>query len=121
MTDTRQVLEEAFKVIHPAPRPIRHAYQPDGSHWPGDGIGPYTEEYGAWSKVLARFRRFLDAEAWTDAALMLVPEGWEWAYLDNAAIVREAGTLKHAYGNAPIPALAIAQAALRAQEAGDEG
>jgi len=102
MTDTRQVLEEAFDVVFPVP-----------------GITASNERRCKWQEDFDKFFRFLDAEAWTDAALCLVPEEWEWAYLDNAAIVREAGTLKHAYGNAPVPALAIAQAALRAQEAGD--
>jgi len=36
-----------------------------------------------WDPALRfRFNRMLDAEAYLDAAVMLVPEGWEWC-VDN--------------------------------------
>ena len=58
MTDTRQVLEEAFTAIN------NLTIKP--SDW--DALG--------WNKA-DRFRRFLDAEACTDAALMLIgPDRW---------------------------------------------
>ncbi|SMD03718.1 hypothetical protein [Novosphingobium sp. B1] len=115
MTDIRQALEEAFKVIHPEPP---YSWKPLPV---GDVItDPAVKAHRYWLyNVQGRFYRFLDAEAWTDAAMMLVPEGWEWAYLDNAAIVREAGTLKHAYGNAPTPAHALLAACLKAKEQAD--
>ena len=90
MSDTRQVLEEAYQAIYGVP-----------------GLAWFNGEQGA------RFRRFLDAEAWTDAALMLVPEGKGFCIMGNAAKVG-----KHV-GVGDTPALALAQAALRAKEAGD--
>ena len=51
-----------------------------------------------------------------DAAVTLVPEGWEWAYFDKRAIVRIPDTLKHEMGEAATPALSIICAALRARE-----
>lgn len=63
MTDPRAALEEAFKVIHPEPPK-------------GNPLAPMWY-WKVWADDDARFRRFLDAEAWIDAALMLVPGGWD--------------------------------------------
>ena len=83
-----------------------------------------------------KFRRFLDAEAYTDAALMLVPEGWltrlvsfakgndstsvywrcglrTW-YWDDDGVVHPRGYICVS----DTPALAIAAAALRAKGTG---
>lgn len=107
MTDTRQVLEEAWRIIHPID------VTPD-CVWP-------TE-----CRKCDRFRRFLDAEAWTDAALMLIGEDLPWGIMKNPKSKQiEAGVSAKPNGDgvyavvAETPALALAQAALRAQEAGD--
>lgn len=98
MTDTRQVLEEAWNAIHD--------YQK--APWQPLAVGDGME----------RFRRFLDAEAWTDAALMLVSD-WSWIAV-RYMITRAMHDIAIA-GLDPIKALPdyIAQAALRAQEAGN--
>lgn len=72
-----------------------------------------------------RFRRFLDAEAYTDAALMLVPEGWRFRLMSSdfegfLAEVWNDGVDDCEFADrGPIPALAIAQAAIKARENGD--
>ena len=118
MTETRQVLEEAWEAIY------------------GEAIGVASQDprWPHWAK----FTRFLDAEAWTDAALMLIPTDGSMKLLDiecsyepsdpgvwSACTIRwypphKSGNDWHARTESgPIPALALAQAALRAQEAGD--
>ena len=84
---------------------------------------------GNWSMAqTTRFTRFLDAEAYTDAALMLVTEG---ALLRvhgctnrngfNAWInIHQVGNEKDVFGNGKTPALAIAAASLRAKGPGHE-
>lgn len=68
-----------------------------------------------------RFSAAMDARAYESAAIMLVPEGCEWAYLDKRAIVRIPGALAHEMGEATTPALSIVAASLRAHMgAGDE-
>lgn len=54
-----------------------------------------------------------------DAALTLVPEGQEWAYLDKRAIIRLPGSMAHEFGEAATPALALCAAALRARASGE--
>ena len=71
----REKLEAAWRVYGPAPDPARVPFDAKGRPWPSDGLGPYTEEFKAWSKSGTRFHRLIDAEAWLDAAMMLVPEG----------------------------------------------
>lgn len=55
--NTRATLVEAFCVVF--------GREPDKVH---------EAEWKAWLARFARFRRFLDAEAWTDAAMCLVPD-----------------------------------------------
>lgn len=73
-----------------------------------------TPESG-FENCAAKFGMALDARAYESAALMLVPEGWEWAYLDKKAIVRKSGSWSHSFGEASTPALALYAAALRAR------
>lgn len=123
MTDTRQALEEAWDKIHPMPE-LSDIVSRDEFLMAMEVSWP----------ARSRFRRFLDAEAWTDAALMLVPEGWGWNVSQPNAKAIASGLLKE---ETPVrgevengfeqrfivagetPALAIAQAAIRAKEAGD--
>lgn len=121
MTDTRQVLEEAWEHLCQTSLSFRRyacTTIPGGDGWTMTG----------------KFCRFLDAEAWTDAALCLVPEGWGWNVSQPNAKAIASGLLKE---ETPVrgevengfeqrfivagetPALAIAQAALRAKEAGN--
>ena len=78
---------------------------------------------------LNRFTRFLDAEAYTDAALMLVPEGWSWSLGEMRGVSQyrawfsdhntpDGLAIRHADADALHPALAIAAAALRAKGTG---
>lgn len=40
-----------------------------------------------WLTAHRPFERLLDAEAWLDAAMMLVPEGWDWARWSKGTMV----------------------------------
>lgn len=120
MTDTRQVLEEAFAKVFPPP--------------PNAHLGIDVPALEAHTQIVRRFRRFLGAEAWTDAAMMLVPEGWGWNVSQPNAKAIASGLLKK---HTPVrgevengfeqrfivagetPALALAQACLKARENGD--
>lgn len=57
----REKLEAAFEAAFPYPGP---------DHYLGETID------WAWDRRKTHFTRLLDAEAWLDAAMMLVPEGW---------------------------------------------
>lgn len=113
MTDTRQVLEEAFKCIF-GMKSISAMLGLKGS----------TNELADKAQ---RFRRFLDAEAWTDAAMMLVPEGWlwevQWIGHQTKGRVANAHIWKRFdqshFAAAAHPALALAQACLKARENSD--
>lgn len=113
MTDPRAALEAAFATIH--------SLTVKPSDW--DALG--------WDKA-DRFRRFLDAEAWTDAALMLVQGPAE--YPDSKTFLIDCATQTSVYsqpvayvwdergkhmGIGRTPALALAAACLKAKEAGD--
>lgn len=70
---------------------------------------------------LNRFTRFLDAEAYTDAALLLVPDGCKWAVTSrNSACCNPDHIAPLDWVFAATPALAIAAAALRAKGPGHE-
>lgn len=123
MSDTRQALEEAFKAIYPEPyaSAIFRCQRPyeDISH-ELDGLFP---DWDKWNVVRLRFRRFLDAEAWTDAALILVPEGkcWHIRYdprLTGATVMDQDGFNQH-HTLAETPALALLEACLEARENAD--
>lgn len=108
MSDTRQALEEAFRTVFPPP--------------PNAHLGIDVPALEAHTQIVRRFRRFLDAEAWTDAAMMLVPEGWDYAlYSRGEAAVHRSRSGRRTFleGTADHPALALAQACLKARENGD--
>lgn len=124
MTDTRQVLEEAWERITVRPPSYALACRDDSNS--DETLRKLGEQVWDWAERKARFHRFLDAEAWTDAALMLVPEGWLWRLMPSdtqghwLSEVWADGTGDCEFGaRADHPSLALAQAALRAQEAGD--
>lgn len=72
------------------------------------------------------YNSLLDAEAWTDAAMMLIPDNWTaWEMRSHAARSHfsadlsrlsecDAGQEDWAHGGGMHPALALAEAALRA-------
>jgi hypothetical protein len=107
--EVREVLEAAFWVMFPKPETYVFDLEADARHY--------------------RFTRLLDAEAYTDAALMLVPEGMFYGlqtYIDSdgkgqaMALVSEdhieEGDWWRCDCRAGHPALAIAQASLKTKE-----
>lgn len=120
MTDTRQALEGAYEAIYGMS--VCAALYRHGSL----GEEPSAEKQA----FVDRFYRFLDAEAWTDAAMMLIPDNWTaWEMRSHAGRSHfsvdlsrlsecDAGQEDWAHGRGMHPALALAQAALRAKEAG---
>jgi len=127
MTDTRQALADAFKVIHPEP-------SREWETWDNARFAEQREEDKAsfmrWNDwrvgKQARFRRFLDAEAWTDAAMCLVQPlieaGWtgELGLLGTVNLRHPTDRRKDVSAvNHMEPALALAQACLKARENAD--
>ena len=99
--DVREVLEDAWRDHHGYPLECH----------PIEAKCPYCN----------KFRRFLDAEAYTDAALLLVPEGCKWAITSrNSACCNPGHIASLDWVFAETPALAIAAAALRAKGPGHE-
>lgn len=98
----RELFEEAFRAVFP-------------QHYAGvgtSGFGP-----SRW----ARFSQLLDAEAWLEAVLTLLPEGWR-PYLAQIADRDWSVSLTcdrqddlHCKGNAAIPAIALLIAILQAK------
>lgn len=89
----------------------------------------YKPEYVQWARLERSFLRKINAEAFVDAALMLVPEGWTWCVDEGPSQWIIHGTAKPAgrvylygptnyeFATAPTPALALCAAALKAREA----
>lgn len=118
MTDTRQVLEEAFAKVFPPP--------------PNAHLGMDIPALEAHTQIARRFRRFLDAEAWTDAAMMLVQGPAEYpdskTFLIDCAMQTSVHSQPVAYvwdergkhmGKGKTPAHALLAACLKARENGD--
>lgn len=89
MTDIRQALEEAFVTIF-GPEPDSEY---DGRAWKRNEPD-FSPTWTAYINKRTRFHRFLDAEAWTDAAMCLVPEGWGWNVSQPNAKAIASGLLK---------------------------
>lgn len=81
-----------------------------------------------WSRHYLRFSRLIEAEAWLDAAMTLVPEGFMWRVqswpdgVNEAILEKGAGDFgaidaRHTETFAATPALALCAAALRARAA----
>jgi len=105
--DVRDVLELAFFDIY--------GREPDKVHIP---------QWNQWRDREISFHRFLDAEAYLDAAMMLVPEGWRYGIMGRAGYT-ECGIgpeEKDAVytGRSETPALALAAASLKAKDASDD-
>jgi len=112
MTDhTRAMLEEAWEAIHrdlPPELPNRAS----------------NAEYWAWQKENITywrkrdpFTRLLDAEAYLDAAVMLVPEGWNACIWTTGAVTlrHPVNPMKDIPANAETPALALLAAIMKAK------
>lgn len=117
MSNPREALEDAFRVVF-GPKP--------DTIWKDEVLREeWTDEYSAWFERSCRFYTLLDAEAWTDAAMCFVPEDWHFElkglnYSWNALInPTAAGTAGAWSGFADHPALALAQACLKARENSD--
>ena len=110
--NVREVLEAAWNAVH------------------GDEKAPWEDL--AYAPHRIRFRRLLDVEAYTEAAFMLVPEGWSWSIGELRGIgeyraflndhnTPDGKAVRHVFkDNKHHPALAITQAALAAKGTGDE-
>lgn len=100
----RELLEEAFEAVHGWTK----------RQYPKTSIVRYNP-------LWIRFRKMLDAEAWTSAAELLVPEGW--GCFDVDATAPECGidwrlhgpNREAVMGTDSTPALALAAACLRAK------
>lgn len=101
--ETRALLEEAWLAIH------HGGYPPENSQ--------------DTCRKCDQFTRFLDAEAYTDAALILVPEGGQWAFDSHHNIARvfvyfdgpQGPAWDEFSGEANTPALALLAAICRAR------
>lgn len=120
--ETKVILWAAFRVLNPQPSRSRVPTQADGSPWPGDGLGPYTAEHKAfWAKHDA-FLKKIDAGAFLDAAMGLVPEGCVWLRKSPETMSiytppkDEKFWATHIDGKGATPALALVAACLRAME-----
>lgn len=92
----RELLEEAWLEIH------------------HEGYPPENERDTC--RKCDRFARLLDAEAWTSAAELLVPDGYKWAVTSrNSACCQEKLVIPLDWTFAATPALALAAACLRAK------
>lgn len=102
---SRELFMAAYQVVHPPP------------NW---------QSYGN-PQAFARFMQLLNAEAWLEAAALLVPNGWRFGLSTDGLFVRgtcraavwEKGPPTEIEWYAPTPALALCIAALRAREGND--
>jgi len=107
--NVREVLEAAIEKIMPAATP---------KTWT-------DAQWVEWYNKRTRFKQLLDFEAYTDAALMLVPDGWDFTIYSRgeASIHRSENgrrTFYEATATAKTPATDLAQAALAAKGTGNE-
>lgn len=122
----RALFEEAFASCFHEPQPgCEPAWRPEN---------PKQPIYHAWKTQQITFRKFIDADAYLDAALALVPEGWRLQLSDwDAQSLRDRGPWQAVItppgkrddfsewhprcDHAPTPALALCIAALKARNA----
>jgi hypothetical protein len=71
---TRELMCDAFAICYPdTPLPERGASHTETAAW------------NHWLDRRFRFGHLINAQAWTDAALMLVPPGYSWALIKEHA------------------------------------
>ena len=115
---SRELFEAALKIVLPRP-------EIDWLEWTQDRIEKRAPEDRAafqtwleWDKNCQKFRRMLDAEAWTSAAELLAPEGCGFSVdLSNKPLRTGSAILRGGaeWTYAATPALALAAAALKAR------
>lgn len=117
----RELFWEAFNTAFPEPEPgCEPVWRPEN---------PKQPIYHAWKTQQVAFGRFVDAEAWEQAALLLVPDGFNWACGSRddhqegpwAWVQPGRRFIDGCVQHASTPALAICVTALRAREASHEG
>lgn len=116
------IFVEAFNAIFPKPSRI----------WEDEEREEWTTEYDRWNAKSWVFSNYLDAGAWLNGALLLVPEGLIWG-IANCGVKNDQPDLNRATAtcgkpddtNGPVeaatPALALTAAALRARLMEGEG
>jgi len=116
----REVLEALFHKRFPEPEMVGAPLSDERLAW--------HAAFKPWAAVRERFTAMLDAGAYLDAALMLVPEGWSWSIANRQATHSElpvnaqlwnsqpASTI---HGDASTPALALAAAIQRTGDGAD--
>jgi hypothetical protein len=120
----RETFLEVFAVCHPEPAP--------GCEPVWREENPKQPIYHAWKTRQVAFLKFVNAEAWLDAAMTLVPEGWMMVGLSERNCRqpqwRWKAELWHPEADANVrgiarkfdhPALALTAAALRARSHGE--
>lgn len=116
----REMFEEAFNACRPEPPK-------------GNPLAPMWQ-WEVWSDYLARLQQLLSIEAYEQAAMILVPEGWAWCVFSpdydegrlgysaelapNHDLFKKGASAQ--FSDAPTPAQALAAAALRAVAEGEE-
>lgn len=85
---------------------------------------PPAEDPDEWVCRWNRFHRKIEAEAPLDAAMLLLPKGWDWFKPDNddgKLVIRLERYRKNwRFGTGATEALALAAAAIRAKGTDDE-
>ena len=108
--------ERAETLEHVDRHTLRYLFQDIAMElWGGARLSDWDAEQ-ARHEIWHRFFTFLQAEAWLDAALTLVPEGFDWAvFRTNGGLTVHAwcGDCQDHFG--ATPALALCAAALRAR------
>jgi hypothetical protein len=69
--ETAELMEDVFRAVFPKPERI----------WVTDNNGDWTGEYTVWQANQSSYYELLEAQAFLDAAMTLVPEGWRMAAL----------------------------------------
>ena len=110
---TRSIFLEAFAACYPKPPDFELVWRDEK---------PKQPIYHAWANRWVTFRKLIDAEAWEQAAILLVPDGFTWSWTNKAGEEgpfaecwgEPSGTFRHRDSFAASPALALTAAALRA-------
>jgi hypothetical protein len=103
--ETLTIFEDAFALCFPKPSRI----------WVADNNGPWTPEYSRHHERGWAFSEMLEANAFLDAAMTLVPEGWGYSICPTSALLTRSTSDHGVMARAATPALALTAAALRAR------
>ncbi len=108
MTDTRKALEDAWESLAQSDKAFRRF------------ACAIIDDRGTTNG--GKFANFLDAEAYLDAAVMLVPEGWNACIWTTGAVTlrHPVNPMKDIPANGETPALALLAAILKTKGQNDE-